>query len=130
MTMFSPLQRGLLRHFAKPQVTPGGQQIFTGTRPVDDGWVIAVIRIDHCTNEAEAIWLGSRIRADLLTHLCFTNQEKVPVGAVEVEHGIPPGGLGWSVAVFITLGSINEAEAMVSFLKGYAAQTHQSGDTI
>jgi hypothetical protein len=99
----------------------GDQQVFAGTRPVDNGWVMAVIRIDDCTSEAEAIWFGERIREDLLIHMSFTNQENVPAEAIDVEQGIPVGGAGWSVAVFVTLGSMMEAQAMLKFMKNYAS---------
>ena len=112
---YPPLQTYLLDHFADPLVTAGSQKIFTSTRPTDDGWVMAVIRIDDCTCEVAAVFLGTRIREDVLIHLCFSNQEAVPAEAVDVEHGVPDGA-GWSVAVYVTLRSMREAETMVGFL--------------
>lgn len=118
--MYPPLQHGLAHHLSDPGFSPGGQRVHVGTRPVDDGWAIAVIRIDDCTTAAEAIWFGSHVRADLLTHLRFANQEDVPLEAVDVEHGVPAGGGGWSVAAYVTLGSMREAEMMKDFLTVYA----------
>jgi hypothetical protein len=118
--MYPPLQHGLAHHLSDSGFTPGRQSVYVGIRPVDDGWVIAVIRIDDCIDEADAVWLGSRIHADLLAHMRFTNQEDVPLEAVGVEQGVPAGGEGWSVAVYVTLGSMREAEAMVGFLTTYA----------
>lgn len=117
--MYPPLQHGLAHHLSDPGFTPGGQSVYVGTRPIEDGWVIAVVRVDDCTDESDAVWLGSRIRADLLTHLRFTNQEDVPLEAVDVEHGVPAGGRAWSVAVYVTLGSMREAKMMVAFLAAY-----------
>lgn len=118
--MYPPLQHRLIRHFANWQVTPGDQCVFVGTRPIDDGWVVVIVRIDDCIDETEASWLGTRIREDLLTHMRYTNQEDVPPEAVDFEHGVPAGGVGWSVAVYVTLWSMSEAKAMVGFLTAYA----------
>lgn len=119
--IYPPLQHGFSHHLSDPRFTPGGQSVYVGTRPIDDGWVVAVIRIDDCTSEDEAVWLGARVRADLLTHLCFANQEAVPVEAVDVEHGVPADGAGWSVAVYVTLGSMRQAGEMMDFLRTYAS---------
>lgn len=71
-------------------------------------------------SEAEASWPGARIHADVLTYLCFANQKAVPPEAVDVEHDVPAGGVGWGVAAYVTLGSMSEAQAMVGFLTAYA----------
>ncbi|WP_292072850.1 hypothetical protein [Brevundimonas sp. UBA7534] len=118
--MYPPLKNGLAHHFSAPDFIPGGQTVYVGVRPLDDGWVIAVVRIDDCADEAEAVWLGSRIRTDMLAHMRFTNQEDVPLEAVDVEQGVPVGGSAWSVAVYVTLSSMREAETMVAFLTAYA----------
>lgn len=120
--MFPPLKHDLTRHLSSPGFTPGGQSVYAGVRPTDDGWAIAVFRVDDCTDEAEAVWLGTRIRCDLLTHLRFANQEDVPEEAVGEEYGVPSGGIGWSIAVYVVLRSKGEAERMVSFFRGYARQ--------
>lgn len=120
MTMMYPLlQHDLGHHLSDPHFTSGGQAVYVGTRPVNDGWVIAVIRIDGCLNENEASWLGTRIRDDLLTHMRFANQDYVPQEAVDVECGVPAGADIWSIAVYVTLGSMAEAEAMKTFLTNY-----------
>ncbi len=98
----------------------GTQEVFVGTRPTEDGWVIVVLRIDGCATEREAAWFGSRIQGDLLAHLQHANREEVTAAAVEVEWAIPAGAATWSVAVFITLGSMLEAMSMTDFLKAYA----------
>lgn len=100
---------------------PDGQTIYVGTRPFDDGWVAAVIRIDGCGDEGEALWLGKCVHADVLAHLRFVNQQQVPSEAVDVETGVPPGGVGWSVAVYVTLSAAAEAQALKDFLSRYAA---------
>lgn len=100
---------------------PGAQKVFVGTRPIEDGWVIAVLRIDGCTTEKQAAWFGGRVQSDLLDHLRHANQEEVPAEAVEAEWAVPTGAATWSVAVFVTLGSMLEAVAMTDFLKPYAA---------
>ncbi|RYG82194.1 MAG: hypothetical protein EON59_14320 [Alphaproteobacteria bacterium] len=63
--------------------------------------------------------LSGRIHADLITHIRFVNQDEVPFDAVTQEHGVPAGGVGWSVAIYIILGSADQARAMVSFLTEY-----------
>jgi hypothetical protein len=118
--MYPPLDHGLRHHFLGPQVTPGNQQLFVGTRPVDGGEVASVIRIDGCATETEAVWLGEQIHADLISHLRFVNQEEVPFEAVTHEHAVPLGGVDWSVAVYVILGSAEQGEAMVAFLTEYA----------
>lgn len=117
--IYPPLQHGLAHHLSASGFTPGGQSVYVGVRPVDDGWVIAVIRIDDCMNEAEAVWLGSRIRADVLTHLRFANQESVPDEAVDAECGVPQGSRTWSLAVYVTVASSDEAAAMREFFEVY-----------
>lgn len=116
---FPPVRRRLRVHFAEPNVTPGRQRAYVGKRPLDDGWVMVIVRIDGCTDAEEAIWLGQRIRADLLTHLRFINQEHVPVEAVSTEIGKLE--TEWAVAVSVTLISLEEAERMMEFLEAYAS---------
>jgi hypothetical protein len=118
--MFLPLQHGLGHHLSDPRFAASGQIVYVGTKPLADDWVVAVIRIDNVVSETQASWFGACIGADVLTHLRFANQENVPPEAVNVEHGVPAGGVEWSVAVYITLGSMREAKAMVDFLTGYA----------
>lgn len=114
-----PLGHGLRQHFLGPQVKPGGQELFVGTRSLDEGDVAAVIRIDGCATEAGAAWLGRQIHADLIAHMRFVNQDDVPVEAVTHEYGVPAGGADWSVAVYVILGSAEQAQAMVNFLTEY-----------
>lgn len=118
-TMFPSLSHGLRLHLSDARFTRSEQAVYFGTCPAGDGWVAAVIRIDNVISETEASWLGARIHGDLLTHLCFSNQEEVPPEAVDVEHGVPEGGVGWSVAVYVTLASSTEAKAMKTFLIDY-----------
>ena len=116
---FPPLKRRLRVHFEEPNITPGRQRAYVGRRPLDDGWVMAIVRIDGCTDAEEAIWLSQRIRADLLTHLRFINQEHVPVEAVSTEIGKLE--TEWAVAVSVTLISLEEAARMMDFLTAYAS---------
>lgn len=116
---YLPLGHGLLQHFLGPEVTPGGQDVFIGTRPLDGGEVVAVIRIDGCATEAIAAWLGRQIHADLIAHMRFVNQNDVPIEAATHEYGVPAGAVDWSVAVYVILGSADQAQAMVSFLTEY-----------
>lgn len=118
--MYSPLDHSLALHLDAAGFTAAGQQVHVGTRPLPDGWVIAVLRVDNCTSQAEAAWLGACVQADVLTHMRFCNQQAVPLEAVEVEHGVPNGAASWSVAVFVTLGSMDEADVMREFLTAYA----------
>lgn len=111
----------LAEHLLDCPGPPGALDVFVGTRPVEDGWVIAVLRVDGCTTEKQAAWLGGRVQDDLLAHLRHANQEEAPDEAVEAEWAIPAGTTTWSVAVFVTLGSMLEAMAMTDFLKAYAA---------
>lgn len=122
---FPPLQHGLMRHFAGPEITPGAHAVYVGTKPTDDGWVMAVVRIDGCADDAEAAWLGGQIRSDLLSHIRHLEGHEVPEGAVISEHGIPAGGVDWSVAVYLTLGSHEQAQSMTQFLGEYA-RPHQA----
>jgi len=119
IVMFPPLQHGLGRHLADPRFTASGQVVYVGTKSLADGWVVAVIRIDNIVNEAQAFWLGDHIRADVLTHLRFANQEDVPPEAVGAEWGVPDGALGWSLAVYVALASPAEAAALKGFFSGY-----------
>jgi hypothetical protein len=116
---FQPLQHNLGQHLSDPRFTASGQVVYVGTKPLADGWVAAVIRIDNVVSEAEASWLGARIRADVLTHLRFANQEFVPAEAVDAEYGAPHGSRAWSLAVYVTLASPDEAAAMKKFFKVY-----------
>lgn len=120
---YAPLLRRLTNHLSDRPDPPGVQEVFVGTKGVDDGWVIALLRIDGCTSEEQAAWFGGIVAGDLLTHLRHANQEDVPAEAVQVEWAVPAGGLGWSVAIFVTLGSMAEATALVDFLKDYADPT-------
>lgn len=122
---FPPLQHGLMRHFVGPEITPGAHAIYVGTKPTDDGWVMAVVRIDGCADDVEAAWLGGQIRSDLLSHIRHLEGHEVPEGAVISEHGVPAGGLDWSVAVYLTLGSHEQAQSMKQFLGEYA-RPHQT----
>jgi hypothetical protein len=122
------MRHALLRHRLADHLPdcpgpPGAQEVFVGTKPVEDGWVIAVLRVDGCTTEKQAAWFGGRVQGDLLAHLRHANQEEVPAEAVEAEWAVPAGASTWSVAVFVTLGSMLEAMAMTDFLKAYAAPT-------
>ena len=96
--IYPALGHGLQQHFLGPQVTPAGQELFVGTRSLDTGEVVAVIRVDRCPTEVAAAWLGQQMHSDLLTHMRFVNQEEVPFEAVTHEHGVPAGGTDWSVA--------------------------------
>jgi len=116
---FPPLRRRLRAHFEEPNVTPGRQRVYVGKRRLDDGWVMAIVRIDGCTDAEEAMWLGQRIRADVLTHLRFINQDHVPVEAVNIEIGKVERE--WAVAVSVTLISLEEAARMMEFLEAYAS---------
>ena len=120
---YAPLQRRLADHLPDRPDPIGVQEVFVGTRAVDDGWVIAMLRIDRCTSDDQAAWFGSVVQGDLLDHLRHTDHEDVPAEAVQIEWAVPAGGLGWSVAIFVTLGSTAEAMAVASFLKEYAAPT-------
>lgn len=120
----APLRRRLDDHLPTCPGPPGALEVFVGTRPMEDGWVIAVLRIDGCTTEKQAAWLGGRVHADLLAYLRHANQEEAPDEAVEAEWAIPADATTWSVAVFVTLGSMLEAMAMTDFLKAYAAPAH------
>lgn len=102
---------------------PGALEVFVGTRPIEDGWVIVMLRIDGCTTEEQAAWFGGGVQSDLLDHLRHANQEEVPAEAVAAEWAIPAGAATWSIAVFVTLGSMLEALAMTDLLKAYAAPT-------
>lgn len=117
--VFKPLQRNLGEHLSDPRFTASGQVVYVGTKPFADGWVLAVIRIDNVISEAEASWLGARIRADVLTHLRFVNQEPVPDEAVGSECGVPHGSSAWSLAVYVTLASTGEAAALRKFFEAY-----------
>lgn len=122
MTVFQPLQHGLEHHLSDGCFTANGQVVYVGTRHLVDGWVAAVIRIDNIISETEAGWLGAHIRADLLTHMRFVNQEDIPPEAVDQEQGVPLGGVGWSVAVYVTLASSAEAIALKAFLTTYVGE--------
>jgi len=80
---------------------------------------MAIIRIDGCTDAEEARWVGQRIGADLLAHLCFVNQENVPSEAITTE--FREMDTEWTVAVHVTLMSLDEATRMVDFLTTYAS---------
>ncbi|URI14338.1 hypothetical protein [Brevundimonas albigilva] len=120
---YAPLQRRLADHLLGRPDPSGAQEVFVGTRAVDDGWVVALLRIDGCTSEEQAAWFGSVVQGDLHAHLRHANQEDVSAEAVQVEWAVPAGGVGWSVAIFVTLGSMAEAMAVAGFLKEYAAPT-------
>ena len=113
---YLPLGHGLRQHFQGSQVKPGGQEVFVGTRSLHGGEVAAVIRIDGCPTEAGAAWLGGQIHADLISHMRYVNQDEVPFEAVTHEYGVPAGAVDWSVAVYVILGSVEQAQAMVRFL--------------
>ena len=119
--MFSHSQ-GLKRHFMTIEVTPGDQRVLVGTKPLDDDWVMSMIRIDGCTHEAEAVWLGQCIRSDLIEYISVANDEVTPLEAVGIESGQVAPGAGWSVAVYVVLASRQEAAAMFDFLTAYATQ--------
>lgn len=88
---------GLQRHFMGIEVTPGHQGVLVGTKPLDDGWVMSIIKIDRCTNETEAVWLGQCIQSDLIEYISIANDEVAPVEAVMVESGqIAPAPAGLS----------------------------------
>ena len=120
---YPPLQRRLADHLPDRPDPTGVQEVLVGTKVVDDGWVIALLRIDGCTSEDQAAWFGSVVQGDLITHLQHANQEDVPAEAVQAEWAVPAGGLGWSVAIFVMLGSMAEAMAMANLLKDYGAPT-------
>lgn len=115
-------RQGLKRHFMAIEVTPGDQRVLVGTKPLDDGWVMSMIRIDGCTNEAEAVWLGQCIRSDLIEYISVANDEVTPREAVGIESGQIAPGAGWSIAVYVVLASRQEAAAMFDFLTAYATQ--------
>lgn len=84
----SPLQQRLADHLKNRPAPIGVQEVFVGTKLVDDGWVIAFFRIDGCTSEHQAAWFGTCVQDDLLTHLRDANQEDVPAEAVQVEWAV------------------------------------------
>lgn len=113
---------GLLRHFMAVEVTPGHQCVLVGTKPLDDGWVMSIIKIDGCTSEAEAVWLGQCIQSDLIEYISIANDEVAPVEAVMVESGQIVPGACWTVAVYVVLASREEAAAMFDFMTAYATK--------
>lgn len=115
-------REGLQRHFMGIEVTPGHQRVLVGTKPLDDGWVMSIIKIDGCTDEAEAVWLGQCIQSDLIEYISIANDEVTPVEAVRVESGQIAPGTGWTVAVYVILASREEAAAMFDFLTAYATE--------
>ncbi len=120
MTSFPPLEHRLVDHLSGSPIRQDTLEVFVGTRPVDDGWVAAVLRIDRFSRKQDADWLGIRAHADLLTHLSFVNQETVPIEAVEMEVARPECSRLYSCAAFVALANMTEAEAFVSFLTEYA----------
>jgi len=68
-------REGLQRHFMGTEVTPGHQRVLVGTKPLVEGWVMSIIKIDGCTNEAEAVWLGQCIQSDLIEYISIANDE-------------------------------------------------------
>lgn len=84
---------------------------------------MAVVRIDGCADEVEGAWLGERIRDDLLTHIRHLEGRKLPRDAVISEHVGASWRASWSVAVYVTLGSNEQAQAMKQFLTAYATPT-------
>lgn len=121
MTWFECRPQGLLRHFMGPEVTQGRQRVFVGSRPPEDGWTTAIIKIEGCTDAAEAVWLGQRIRSDIIDHITITNDEVTPVEAVGVESGFSAIGAGWIVAVFVILATQEQAAELCDFLTAYAS---------
>ena len=113
-------EHGLARHLGAPEFTPGGQRVLVGTKSMGDGWVASIIRLDGCASHDEAAWIGARIQADLVDYIGIVNDEDVSMEAVAVECGLGPGVAGWSVAVYVTLASAQEAGAMFDFLADYA----------
>lgn len=113
--------QGLLRHFMRPEVTQGHQRVFIGSRPLEEGWTMAIIKIEGCTDAAEAAWLGQRIRPDIIEYISMANDEVTPVEAVGVESGFNVAGAGWTVAAFVILASREEAAEMCDFLTAYAS---------
>ena len=111
---------GLQRHFMALEVTPRHQRVLVGTKPLEDGWVMSIIKIDGCTSEAEAIWLGQCVQSDLIDYISTANDEVTPLEAVMVEFGQIPPGACWTVAVYVTLASSEEAAAMFDFMTAYA----------
>lgn len=95
-------------------------EVFVGKRPVEDGWVAVALRIDGCASKDQAVWLGDHIQIDLVAYLRHTNQEDVPLEAVQINWAVPEGASTWSVAIYVVLGSAMEADAMADFLTAYA----------
>ena len=120
MSRLFDLQHGLARRLGAPECTPGGQRVLVGTKSMGDGWVAAIIRLDGCASHDEAAWIGARIQADLVDYIGIMNDEDVPMEAVPVECGAAAGSETWSVAVYVTLASAQEAGAMFDFLTAYA----------
>ena len=118
MRGWPPLKHRLVDRLIPP--IGSGQEVFVGTRPLDDGWVASVVRIDGFRREFEAVKLGELIRQDLITHLSFTNQETVPIDAVDVEVGRPEGATFYSLAVFVVLLNFSEAKIFGDFLTEYS----------
>ncbi|NWE51584.1 hypothetical protein [Brevundimonas sp. P7753] len=88
-----------------------------------DGWVI--IRLDGCASHDEAAWIGARIQTDLVDYIGVMNDEDVPLEAVAIECGVTTGSEAWSVAVYVTLSSAQEAGAMFDFLAAYALPSRE-----
>jgi len=118
-------EHGLARHLGAPGFTPGGRRVLVGTKSKGDGWVAAIIRLDGCASHHEAAWIGARIQADLVDYIGVMNDEDVPLEAVAIECGLVPGVAGWSVAVYVTLASAQEAGAMFDFLAAYALPSQE-----
>jgi hypothetical protein len=118
-------EHGLARHLGAPEFTPGGQRVLVGTKSMGDGWVAAIIRLEGCANHDETAWIGARIQADVVDYIGVMNDEDVPLEAVAIECGLVPGVAGWSVAVYVTLASAQEAGAMFDFLTAYALPSQE-----
>lgn len=113
-------QRDLADHLLACPFPLNAHEVFVGKRRVEDGWVAVALRIDGCISKDQAVWLGDQIQIDLVAYLRHTNQEDVPLEAVQINWAVPEGASTWSVAIYVVLGSATEADAMADFLTIYA----------
>ncbi len=66
MKQFPSVARRMVDHLPGSPINQDPLQVFVGTRLLDDGWVVAFVRVDGFSREQNADWLGDRVRVDLL----------------------------------------------------------------
>lgn len=119
----TPATHNLLRHLDNAEhFTLAGQTVRVGRLKGPQGLTLAVLAVSDCVNRDEALWLGARIKEDLLMWV-RSAQPDAPDQMASVEAAAMPGSDRWQVGVYTYHQTDEDVAVVTTFWNQYAVVT-------